>query len=137
MLENVMIRKPMGTSLFALLEEHDFVVEQVTDSVFRVSRFEELSVFVHVEGENLYFMVDLGNVSSFASMELYFKLLDLNTAILPVSVGFDSTDASDPRLVLVESRETQNLDENEVLSVFNTLELATDKVEKVLAEYVK
>jgi len=137
MLENVMIRKPMGTSLFALLEEHDFVVEQVTDSVFRVSRFEELSVFVHVEGENLYFMVDLGNVSSFASMELYFKLLDLNTEILPVSVGFDSTDASDPRLVLVESRETQNLDENEVLSVFNTLELATDKVEKVLAEYVK
>lgn len=137
MLENVMIRKPVGTSLFALLEERDFSVDQVTDNVYKVSRFEELPVYIHVENDNLYFMVDLGNMASFASEGLYFKLLDLNTEILPVSVGIDTTDASDPRLVLVESRETQNLDENEVLSVFNTLELATDKIEEVLAEYVK
>lgn len=137
MLEHVMIRKPAGTPLFTMLEEHDFAVEQVTDKVFKVTHFEELPVFIHIENESLYFMVDLGDASPFADKDLYFRILDLNTEILPVSVGIDSTDPSQPHLVLVESRELQNLDENEVLSVFNTLELATDKVEEVLAQYVK
>ena len=66
------------------------------------------------------------------SKDFYFKLLDLNTEILPVSLGINSANPDDPRLVLVESREISNLDENEVLSVFDSLELATDKVEELL-----
>jgi hypothetical protein len=61
----------------------------------------------------------------------------LNTEILPVSIGINSTNASDPRLVLVESRETENLDDNEMLNVFTALEIAVDKVEGVLKEYLK
>ena len=75
-------------------------------------------------------------MSGVASELLYFKLLDLNTEILPVSVGIDLTKEDDPRLVLVESREVSNLDENELLSVFNAFELACDRVETVLADFV-
>jgi len=61
----------------------------------------------------------------------------LNTEILPVSIGIDTTDESDPRLVLVESRECVNMDRSELLSVFDALEIAVDKIEGLLSEFVK
>ena len=68
-------------------------------------------------------------------MDLYFKLLDVNTEILPVSVGINTTNG-DNRLVLVESREYEHLDDNEILSVFDAFELAVDKIEALLTEFV-
>ena len=136
MLDKIRVRSGGDSSLLAFLEQHDFEVTQVTDAVVKVTRFEELPVFIHVEGETLYFEVDLGGVEGLDSRDLYFRLLDLNTEILPVSVGVDTANPEDTRLVLVESRESQNLDENEVLSVFDALEIATDKVADVLSEYV-
>ena len=66
--------------------------------MFRVSREDELPVFVKVDDKNIYFEVDLGNISEIASKELYFKLLDLNTEILPVSFGINNSHSEDPRL---------------------------------------
>jgi hypothetical protein len=137
MLEKITIRNELETPLMEFLQSNDFFVEQVTDNILRVHRSEELPVFLNVSEQSIYFEVDLGNVSEIANEELYFKLLDLNTEILPVSLGINSTEESDPRLVLVESRETTNLDENEILSVFDALELAVDKVEDLLSGYMK
>ena len=137
MMEKITIRNELETPLMEFLQTNDFFIEQVTDSILRVNRSGELPVFLNVAEKSIYFEVDLGNISEIASEELYFKLLDLNTEILPVSLGINSTNTDDPRLVLVESRETANLDENEVLSVFDALELAVDKVEELLSGYMK
>lgn len=137
MLEEIKIKAQTSPSLIEYLQQRDFDVEKLAERVYKVQRGDELPVFIQSNGGSLFFEVDLGNVSGFASQELYFKFLDLNTEILPVSVGIDSTNSDDPRLVLVESREAVNLDDNELMSVFNALEIATDKVESLLTQYVK
>lgn len=120
----------------AFLEDNDFFVESVTEAVYKVEREGELPVYIHSRDNNLYFEVDLGGIKGLGGQELFMDLLDLNTEILPVSVGIDSTMPDDPRLVLLESREADNLDENELMSVMGALELAAEKVEVVLRKYV-
>ena len=115
---------------------HGFEVETMGNGVSRVSRDEELPVYIHADEQSLYFTLDLGNISSIADADLYFKLLDLNTQIQPVSFGIDTTNTEDPRLVLVESRVTGDLSDQELLSVFDALELATDRAEALLAPYL-
>lgn len=136
MLDSVDVKTDRALPLTEFLEGQDFAVEHLENNVYQVTRDGELPVFLNQEGQSLYFEVDLGNVSEWSSEALYKSLLDLNTEILPVSIGIDTTNDEDPRLVLVESRETSNLDDNELLSVFNALELATDKVEKLLGEHI-
>lgn len=118
------------------LQDADYDVEQVTDSVMKVARPGELPVFIHCRENSLYFEVDLGSLAGLAGQSLFMDLLDLNTEILPVSVGIDSTEPGDPHLVLLESREADNLDENELMSVLGALELAADKVTVVLSKHV-
>ena len=129
---NIQIRSVKNFDLQEFLLLNNFSVETINDHILSVSRDGELPVFLHFDELQIYFQLDLGNVESLASKDFYFKLLDLNTEILPVSLGINSANPDDPRLVLVESREISNLDENEVLSVFDSLELATDKVEELL-----
>ena len=136
MLESINITTDRSLPLAQFLQDQDYTVEQIDENVCQVSRDDDLPVFVQTNGQSLFFEVDLGNVSEYASQDLYFQLLNLNTEILPVSIGFDSTNPDDPRLVLVESREANNLDDNELLSVFNALEIATEKVAGVLSGYI-
>ncbi len=118
------------------LKMNGFVVETVGDSIFKVTRDEELPVFISISDNNMYFEVDLGNVSKIVDKNFYFKLLDLNTEILPVGFGINNTNPEDPHLVLVESRETGDLSDQELLAVFDAFELATDKAESFLAEVI-
>ena len=61
----------------------------------------------------------------------------MNTEILPVSFAVNNSNPDDPHLVLVESRITVDLSDQELLAVFDALELATDKAEAVIADYVE
>ena len=122
--------------LFRFLEMNSFVVEDLGNSVYKVTRDEELPVFLSVDDNTIYFEVDLGNFSEYADRDFYFQLLDMNTEILPVSFGINNTNTEDPRLVLVESRVTGDLSEHELLSVFDALELAVDKAEALLSRHV-
>jgi uncharacterized protein YjfI (DUF2170 family) len=131
-MSNVIIKIEKKEEFSRFLSLNGFDVEDLNNDIFRVSRENELPVFVKVDDKNIYFEVDLGNVSEIASQELYFKLLDLNTEILPVSFGINNSNTEDPRLVLVESRETSDLNDDELLSVFDALELAVDKAEALL-----
>ena len=137
MFENVIIRDKQETPLMDFLQMNNYFVEEITDKVLKVVRTGELPVFLNVDEKTIYFELDLGNISNIANEELYHKLLDLNTEILPVSLGINSTNPGDPKLVLVESRETANLDNNEILAVFDALEIAVDKTEGVLSDYLK
>ena len=137
MIESVVVKTAGQRFLKEFLLEHEFRVEEAGANVLSVRRADELPVFITATDGVMFFEVDLGNVSAVADKEFYFKVLDLNTEILPVSIGIDTTNPDDPRLVLIESRETGNLDQNEVLSVLDALELAVDKAEVLLTEYVK
>ena len=136
-MSNMLIATRRTEEFAPFLELNGFSVENVEETLYKVQRETELPVFVSVNGNNMYFEVDLGNVTGFADKDFYFNLLDLNTEVLPVSFGINNSNPDDPRLVLVESRETGDLSDQELLAVFDALELATDRAEKVLSEYVK
>ena len=131
-MEQIPIRSTKKANLLEFLELREFSVESLGDSVYKVSRAEELPVFLRIGDGNIFFEVDLGNIDAIASQDLYFQLLDLNTEILPVSLGIDNSNRDDPRLVLVERRETSDLCDEELLCVFDALELAVDRAAEVL-----
>lgn len=134
---DIKIRSTIENSFEDFLLFHDYSVEKLSDSVYKVVKENEFPVFLNIDKEQIFFEVDLGNIESIASKDLYFKMLDLNTEILPVSLGINNCKEDDPRLVLVESREVKNLDDNEVLKVFSSLELAVDRVEALLESIIK
>jgi hypothetical protein len=123
--------------LLGFLAAQDFEVEVLTDNVFKITRDEDLPVFLSHNDGSLYFEVDIAGVNALVDSKLelssiFQEFLDLNTEVLPVSFGINSTNAADPRLVLAESRVTGDLSDHELLSVFDALSLAADRAEKVL-----
>ena len=136
-MQNILIRDLRYSTLEDFLNDKDFFVEKVSENIFKVNRSQEQPVYLNRQDNTIYFSIDLGGIKDLGSESCYFKLLDLNTEILPVSIGIDTTEASDPRLVLVESREFSNIDSNELLSVFDAFEIAVDKVEGLLSEFIK
>jgi hypothetical protein len=120
--------------LSRFLQLHHFQVEDLGKNVLRVQREDELPVFLKVDDAQIYFEVDLGNVDEIASLEFYATLLDLNTEVLPVSFGLDTSNKEDVRLVLVESRETGDLCDDEILAVFDALELAVDRAQEAMTK---
>ena len=136
MKNNLLVHSRGSKPLSEFLLDNDFEVDEITDFVMKITRGGDLPIFIHIKEQGLYFEADLGSIKNIASQALFQALLDINSEILPVSVGINSTNPVDPRLVLLESREAQNLDENELLSVINALELATDKVETILSDHI-
>jgi hypothetical protein len=128
-----MIKLQREEELPRFLEAQGFTVEPLANDVFRVQREEELPVFLKLDADQVFYEVDLGNIDAVISQELLTSLLVLNTEILPVSVGIDTSNPGDNRLVLVESRETGDLSDQEFLSVFDALELAVDRVSEILS----
>ncbi len=131
-MEEISIRSTKKANLLEFLELREFLVEDLGKGIYKVTRDHELPVFLRIGDGNIFFEVDLGNVNAIASQDLYFQLLDLNTEILPVSLGIDNSNRDDPRLVLVERRETGDLCDEELLCVFDALELAVDRAAEVL-----
>jgi len=136
-MSDILIRDLHYSTLEDFLNDNEFFVEKASENILKVNRSHEQPVYLNRQDNTIYFSVDLGSIKGLGSENLYFKLLDLNTEILPVSIGIDTTDELDPRLVLVESRECVNMDRNELLSVFDALEIAVDKIEGLLSEFVK
>ena len=132
-MNKVLIKLQREEELARFLEAHGFAVEELSNDVFRAQREEELPVFLKVDNQQIYFEVDLGNINELLSQELLLSMLALNTEILPVSIGLDTSNSEDHRLVLVESRETCDLNDQELLAVFDALELAVDRVTELLS----
>ncbi|MHA2280116.1 MAG: CesT family type III secretion system chaperone [Promethearchaeota archaeon] len=129
--------------LLGFLAAQGFEVEVLTDNVFKITKDDDLPVFLSHNDGSLYFEVDVGSIDELLEtlennddlgINLLTEFLDLNTEVLPVSFGINSTDPVDRRLVLVESRVTGDLNDQELLSVFDALSIAVDKAEKLLAE---
>lgn len=136
-MSEIIIRQETEEELLRFLSLNGFDVEELELGVTRVTREDELPVFLKIAENNLFFEVDLGNISEIANEKLLFDLLDLNTEILPVSFGINRTNPDDPHLVLVESRVTGDLCAEELLSVFDALELAAEKAAELLTAALK
>ena len=133
------IRILKDINLKEFLYSHHFEVKIIDENTMHVVRNTGFPTCLYSRNERLYFQIDLGSLEdiSIRNKELYYKLLDLNTEIQPISVGIDSTNPENERLVLVENREFENLNDHELLSIFELFEHAIDKVEIVLSEYIK
>lgn len=136
-MNQIRIKLQSEEDLPRFLESNNFAVVALTNDVFRIQREDELPVFLKIDDRQIFFEVDLGNIDSIASQDLFHQLLELNTEILPVSVGLDTSHTGDHRLVLVESREIHDLCDQELLSVFDALELAVDRVTTLLTPFLK
>lgn len=135
-MQEIQVHTTKQFELLGFLASQGFEVEVLDDEVFKITREGELPVFLsHSEG-SLYFEVDIGGVLDILGTPkgagILTQFLDLNTEVLPVSFGINSTNPKDARLVLVESRITGDLSDHELLSVFDALELAVDKAEALL-----
>lgn len=136
-MSEIFIKSRREDGLVRFLNINDFNVEELGNDIYRVTRSEELPVFLKVTDTTLFFEVDLGGVKEIGSEQLYFNLLEINNEILPVSFAINNTNSEDPRLILVESRESSDLDDHELLSVFDALELAVDRAEQLLQQWMK
>ena len=134
-MESIQITTQRSDTLVEFLQLNGFEVTELESSILQVVRGDELPVFLQLNNRSLHFEVDLGNISSIASMELYEGLLDANTAIQPVCFALNSTNPKDPRLVITESHLVDDLSDEELLGVFDALELAADSAEVLLAPY--
>lgn len=133
-MDNVIIESKKKTDLVGFLQVSDFQVEDLGEQLYQVTRHEELPVYLKVVDNSIFFEVDLGNIAEIADKDLYFEILDMNTEILPVSFGINNANPADPRLVIVESRSTHDLSDQDLLSVFDSLEIAVDKAEGILSK---
>ena len=126
------------------LENLEYEVKEVSSKVgeeksqvYCISKVDEVDIFIYLDEKNIFFEIDLGDVTHLDNKDFYYQLLDLNTQILPVSLGLDTNSVEANRLILIESREIENFDSNEFLTVLESLQLASLKVQVILEENLK
>ena len=101
---------------------------------------DELNIGGLITNEQIEFVVDLCSINDLDTsnlQEIYEKILDENTEILPSSFGIDSDNPKDKRLVLVDSLAMENLDKNELLLTLDALALNVIDAYDLLEEYLK
>ena len=101
---------------------------------------DELNIGSLITDEQIEFVIDLCSINDLDKnklQEIYEKILDENTEILPSSFGIDSDNPKDKRLVLVDSLAIENLDENELLLTLDALALNVIDAYDLLEEYLK
>ena len=101
---------------------------------------DELNIGSLITNEQIEFVIDLCGINDLDKnklQEIYEKILDENTEILPSSFGIDSGNPQDKRLVLVDSLAIENLDENELLLTLDALALNVINAYDLLEKYLK
>ena len=101
---------------------------------------DEVNIGSLITGEQIEFVIDLCGINDLDKnklQEIYEKILDENTEILPSSFGIDSGNPQDKRLVLVDSLAIENLDENELLLTLDALALNVIDPYDLLEKYLK
>ena len=101
---------------------------------------DEVNIGSLITGEQIEFVIDLCGINDLDKnklQEIYEKILDENSEILPSSFGIDSGNPEDKRLVLVDSLAIENLDKNELLLTLDALTLNVIAAYDLLEKYLK
>ena len=121
------------------LDEQGYSVT-TEDDILIIQDEDELNMFAVVDDTQIEFMVDLCSVNDLDTsklQEIYAKILDQNTEILPTCFGLDSSDPGDQHIVLVDSLATENMDENELLLALDSLAVNVVTAHELLRPYLK
>ncbi len=128
-----------SVDITVFLDEQGYSVT-IEDDIFIIQDEDELNIFAVVDDTQIEFIVDLCSVNELDTSkleEIYGKILDQNTEILPTCFGIDSSDADDPRIVLVNSLATENMDANELLLALDSLAVNVVTAHELLIPYRK
>ena len=123
----------------AFLNAQGYSVEE-DGSILIIQDEDGLNIFAAVDESQIEFMVDLCSVNDLNTTnveEIYEKILDQNTEILPTCFGIDSTESDDKRIVLVDSLALENLDTNELLLSLDSLAVNVITAHDLLTLYLK
>ena len=110
------------------------------DSVLIIQDEDGVNIFAVINESQIEFMIDLCGLNQLNLQkleEIYEKILDQNTEILPSCFGIDSDDPDDKRVVLVDSLATENMDTNELLLSLDTLTLNVATAHGLLLPYIQ
>ena len=131
------LNTPVDITVF--LDEQGYSVT-TEDDILIIQDEDELNMFAVVDDTQIEFMVDLCSVNELDTSkleEIYGKILDQNTEILPTCFGVDSSDPDDHHVVLVDSLATENMDANELLLALDSLAVNVVTAHELLLPYLK
>ena len=131
------LNTPVDITVF--LDEQGYSVT-TEDGILIIQDEDELNMFAVVDDAQIEFMVDLCSVNDLDTSkleEIYGKILDQNTEILPTCFGVDSSDPDDHHVVLVDSLATENMDANELLLALDSLAVNVVTAHELLLPYLK
>ena len=124
--------------IISFVEQQGYTTEN-QDPLLVLQDEDGLTLFAVIDDTQIEFMVDLCGVSDLDGLkleEIYEKILDQNTEILPCCFGIDSDDSNDKRIVLVDSLATDNLDDNELLLALDSLSVNVITAHDLLSPYI-
>ena len=128
-----------SVDITVFLDEQGYSVT-TEDNILIIQDEDELNMFAVVDDTQVEFMVDLCSVTELDTSkleEIYGKILDQNTEILPTCFGVDSSDPDDHHIVLVDSLATENMDANELLLALDSLAVNVVTAHELLLPYLK
>lgn len=131
------LNSPVDITVF--LDEQGYSVT-TEDDILIIQDEDGLNMFAVVDETQIEFMIDLCSINDLDTSkmeEIYGKILDQNTEILPTCFGIDSSEPDDHRIVLVDSLATENMDSNELLLALDSLAVNVVTAHELLLPYLK
>lgn len=131
------LNTPVDITVF--LDEQGYSVS-TEDDILIIQDEDGLNMFAVVDDAQIEFLIDLCSVNDLDTSkmeEIYGKILDQNTEILPTCFGIDSSEPDDHHIVLVDSLATENMDSNELLLALDSLAVNVVTAHELLLPYLK
>lgn len=131
------LNTPVDITVF--LDEQGYSVT-TEDDILIIQDEDGLNIFAVVDDTQIEFMIDLCSLNDLDTSnleEIYGKILDQNTEILPTGFGIDSSEPDDHHIVLVDSLATENMDSNELLLALDSLAVNVVTAHELLLPYLK
>ena len=131
------LNTPVDITVF--LDDQGYSVS-TEDDILIIQDEDGLNMFAVVDDTQVEFMIDLCSVTDLDTSnleEIYGKILNQNTEILPSCFGIDSSDPDDHHIVLVDSLATENMDANELLLALDSLAVNVVTAHELLLPYLK
>ena len=127
------------SDITAFLQDKGYTATE-QDSLLVIQDEDGVNIFAVIDESQIEFMVDLCGLNQLDQEkleEIYEKILDENTEMLPSCFGIDSDDPDDKRIVLVDSLAVENLAANELLLSLDSLTVNVATAHELLLPYLK
>ena len=128
-----------SVDITVFLDEQGYSIS-TEDDILIIQDEDGLNMFAVVDDTQIEFMIDLCSMTDLDTSkleEIYGKILDQNTEILPTCFGIDSSDPDDHHIVLVDSLATENMDANELLLALDSLAVNVVTAHELLLPHLK